>query len=190
MKKMIGLISSLLLVSVIVFGCGKNEKKTSKTAAEETKVQPVAEQQQNDPSYDKAPDFTLKDLNGNNVSLSDYAGKLVFVNFWATWCPPCRAEIPGFIRLYDKYKDQGLAIIGISADRDGIEVVKRFVDANKVNYPIVMYNMEVIQKYGGITGIPTTFVVNRKGEVVNKFVGFPGEQAFENEIQKWLPKKS
>ncbi len=188
MKKMIGLISSALVVSVIVFGCGKNENKAAKTAVEQPGVQPVAERQQR--NYTKAPDFTLKDLNGKNVSLSDYAGKLVFVNFWATWCPPCRAEIPGFIRMYDKYKDQGLEIIGISTDRNGIDVVKRFVDANKVNYPIVMYNVEVIQKYGGITGIPTTFVVNRKGEVVNKFVGFPGEPAFENEIQKWLYKKA
>ena len=91
--------------------------------------------------------------------------------------------------MYDKYKDQGLEIIGISTDRDGKEVVKQFVEKNKVNYPILMYDMNVISAYGGITGIPTTFIVNQKGEIVNKFVGFPGDEAFEKEIIKWLPVK-
>ena len=92
--------------------------------------------------------------------------------------------------LHDKYKEQGLEIIGISTDRDGKAVVQSFVEKSNVNYPIVMFNMDVISAYGGITGIPTTFIVNPEGKIVNKFVGYPGEEAFEKEIQKWLPNKA
>jgi peroxiredoxin len=185
MKRTMSILGTAILVSAISLGCGKSESKTSSSsenAAKSAESEMVS-------SYPKAPDFTLKDLNGNDVKLSDYDGKLVFVNFWATWCPPCRAEIPGFIKMYDQYKDQGLVILGISTDREGKEVVQPFVDKNKVNYPILFFNMDVINAYGGITGIPTTFIVNQKGEIVNKFVGFPGDEAFEKEIEKWLLNK-
>jgi peroxiredoxin len=185
-KRILNVVGAVLLIIGISIGCGESESKETNSASEKTKVQ----QTENESSYPAAPDFTLKDLNGNDLSLSDYSGKLIFVNFWATWCPPCRAEVPAFISLYDKYNEQGLEIIGISTDRDGKEVVQRFVDKSNVNYPIVMFDMNVISAYGGITGIPTTFIVNPEGKIVNKFVGYPGEDAFEKEIQKWLPSKN
>lgn len=185
-KRILNVIGVGLFVAGISLGCGTSDTKEVKVSSAETKVQPI----KNEPSYPIAPDFTLKDLNDKNVSLSDYSGKLVFVNFWATWCPPCRAEVPAFISLYDKYKEQGLEIIGISTDRDGKAVVQSFVEKSNVNYPIVMFDMNVISAYGGITGIPTTFIVNPEGNIVNKFVGYPGEEAFEKEIQKWLPAKT
>ena len=185
-KRILNVAGATLLIAGISFSCGKSDSKEAKVQAEKPKVQQVA----NESSYPAAPDFTLKDLNDKNISLSDYSGKLVFVNFWATWCPPCRAEVPAFISMYDKYKEQGLEIIGISTDRDGKAVVQSFVEKSNVNYPIVMFNMDVISAYGGITGIPTTFIVNPEGKIVNKFVGYPGEEAFEKEIQKWLPGKT
>jgi len=185
MKRMMSILGTAILVSTISLGCGESESKTNESSADAVK----SSESETVSSYPKAPDFTLKDLNGNDVKLSDYDGKLVFVNFWATWCPPCRAEIPGFIKMYDQYKDQGLEILGISTDREGKSVVQPFVDKNKVNYPILLFNMDVINAYGGITGIPTTFIVNQKGEIVNKFVGFPGDAAFEKEIEKWLLNK-
>jgi cytochrome c biogenesis protein CcmG/thiol:disulfide interchange protein DsbE len=180
MRRFLNVFGTTLVISVLSFGCGNSESKTTPSSSAEMNGSEHVS------SFPKAPDFTLSDLNGKQFRLSDYSGKLVFVNFWATWCPPCRAEIPGFIKMYDKYKDQGLEIIGISTDRDGKDVVKKFIQKNGVNYPIVMYEMDVIEAYGGITGIPTTFIVNQKGEIVNKFVGFPGDEAFEKEIQKWL----
>jgi cytochrome c biogenesis protein CcmG/thiol:disulfide interchange protein DsbE len=184
MKRMMNVLGAAILISVFIFGCGKSESEASDSSSKSEAIE-----SEKLSSYPKAPEFKLQNLNGEEVKLSDYSGKLIFVNFWATWCPPCRAEIPGFIKMYDQYKDQGLVILGISTDRDGKEVVKKFVDKNKVNYPILLYNMEVIRAYGGITGIPTTFIVNQMGEIVNKFVGFPGDEAFENEIKKWLPGK-
>lgn len=178
------ILGAVLLISAVSFGCGKSESNSTDSSKSSASLE-----SEKNVSYPKAPDFSLQNLNGNKVKLSDYSGKLVFVNFWATWCPPCRAEIPGFIKMYDKYKDQGLEIIGISTDRDGKELVKEFVQKNKVNYTVLMFDMDVITAYGGITGIPTTFIVNQKGEIVNKFVGFPGDEAFEKEIKTWLPGK-
>jgi thiol-disulfide isomerase/thioredoxin len=93
-----------------------------------------------------APAWELKDLNGNAVKLSDFKGKVVILDFWATWCPPCRAEIPHFVELQDKYGKQGLVIVGISLDEGGPGVVSSFVKANKINYPIVMGNLDIAQQ--------------------------------------------
>ncbi len=185
-RKWINRFGILLVISVLFLGLVNLASRSSGESNKISETNPV----KNLKKYPKAPEFTLKDLKGNEVSLSDYSGKLVFVNFWATWCGPCRQEIPGFIKMYDKYQDKGLVIIGISTDRDGSKKVLQFANKNKINYPVLMYNMKIINDYGGITGIPTTFIVNRKGEIVNKFVGFPGDQAFEIEIQKWLGEKT
>lgn len=175
-----------MLTAVIFWGCESSASKPSGDSDKLSGSIPAT----NLVNYPKAPGFTLKDLKGNEVSLSDFSGKLVFVNFWATWCPPCRAEIPGFIKMYDKYRDQGLEIVGISTDQNGKEIVKQFVNKNGVNYPVLMFDSKIISDYGGISAIPTTFIVNQKGEIVNKFVGFPGDEAFEKEIQKWLLNRS
>ncbi len=134
-----------------------------------------------------APDFTLKDINGNDVSLKDYRGKLVFVNFWATWCGPCRAEIPAFVDLIDTYGKDGFAILGISLDspRD-IKKIPAFMEQMKMNYPVLLANEEVRADYGGISSIPTTFVINREGKVLGRIVGARPHEMFENIIKKYL----
>ena len=135
---------------------------------------------------DAAPAWELKDTNGNPVKLSDFKGKVVILDFWATWCPPCRAEIPHFIGLQEKYGKQGLVIVGISVDEGGPEVVSSFVKANKVNYPIVLGNLDVAQQYDATNGIPTTFVIDRKGNIVSKHLGYTEPDVFEGEIKSAL----
>ena len=136
---------------------------------------------ENQTSSNKAPNFTLEDLNGKNVKLSDFKGKVVIINFWATWCPPCKAEIPDFIELYKTYQKKGLVILGIALDNK--EKVVKFVKDNGINYPILMGNQEVSNLYGGISGIPTSFVVDRKGIIKNVFVGLRSKEVFEQNIK-------
>jgi peroxiredoxin len=133
-----------------------------------------------------APPWQLKDVDGKAVQLSDFKGKVVVLNFWATWCPPCRAEIPDFITLQDKYAKQGVTFVGISVDQGGPEVVSSFVKKSKINYPIVLGNMDVAEQYGVTQGIPTTFVINRQGTIVANHLGKADPDELEGEIKKNL----
>lgn len=123
-----------------------------------------------------APDFTLEDLNGTKLSLSDFEGKVLFLNFWATWCPPCRAEIPDFIEVYDKYKDMGIAILGISVDQISAKKVGEFVKKNKMNYPVAMATKKLFQDYPSPGAIPTTLVIDGMGKIRYKKVGLMSQQ--------------
>jgi len=120
----------------------------------------------------KAPDFTLETGKGSAVTLSKLQGKVVLVNFWATWCGPCRAEIPGFLEVYKEYKSKGFEIVGISLDQDGWKKVIPFVERFKIDYPIVMGNLKVVEAYGNFNAIPTSFLVDKKGNIVNEHVGY------------------
>ncbi|MBI5207459.1 MAG: TlpA family protein disulfide reductase [Candidatus Firestonebacteria bacterium] len=134
----------------------------------------------------KAPDFTLKNINNENITLSSFDGKVIILNFWATWCPPCRNEIPGFIELYNSYKDKNFVIIGVSLDNDGKAVLESFIKEHGINYPVLLGNNEVTRLYGGIRGIPTTFIINKNRDIVQSFIGFRDKAIFENEIKKLL----
>jgi cytochrome c biogenesis protein CcmG/thiol:disulfide interchange protein DsbE len=118
-----------------------------------------------------APDFTLQDIQGRTWRLSALRGKVVVLNFWATWCGPCRIEIPDFIKVYRERRDQGLEIIGVSIDRVGVEVVKNFVEKSNINYPVAMQTPEVAQGYGNPASIPTTFIIDRQGRLHSRHVG-------------------
>lgn len=133
---------------------------------------------------DVAPDWSLQDLTGKTVRLSDFKGKVVILDFWATWCPPCRAEIPHFIALQEKYDRQGLIVIGVSVDQTGLRSVADFALRNQMTYPIVMGDQATAESYGGVEVIPTTFVIDRQGNIVGRHVGFTDEKIFEAEIQK------
>jgi len=134
---------------------------------------------------DLAPPFTIKDLNGNPLSLSDAKGKVVLLNFWATWCGPCRAEIPDLIELQKEYKDQ-LEIIGLATQEDDAEEVRKFVAESGINYRVAMAPDEVTEKFGGIAALPTSFVIDPQGRVVQKHVGLNDPSLYELEVRSLL----
>ena len=135
----------------------------------------------------KAPDFTLKDINGEEFHLYEHIkGKVVIIDFWDTWCPPCRAEIPHFIEIYSEYEDKGVLIIGIAFAREGIERVKSFCKDYGINYPVLIGEKKVVESYGGINAIPTTFIINKKGEIVEKVIGYRDKEFFEEKIEELL----
>lgn len=128
------------------------------------------------------PLFMAQDINGQVVSSAAYKGKVVFVNFWATWCPPCREEIPDLIKLQDTYKDQ-FQIISISEDDAPPEAMREFAKQAHINYPIILLNTEINRDFGGIPALPTSFVINRDGGIVQKHVGLYSPELFEAEIR-------
>ena len=135
-----------------------------------------------------APAWELKDLEGKAVKLSDFKGKVVLLNFWATWCPPCRKEIPALIALQNQYKDQGLVVVGISLDQGGASTVKPFATRMKINYPLVIGDEKTAAAYGGIQAIPTTFYIDREGNVAGQHQGDADKAAFEAAIRPLLAK--
>jgi len=144
-----------------------------------TANQPRASQQQ------PAPDFSLTDLTGQKLSLSSYRGKVVLLDFWATWCVPCRAEIPHFVEMQNRYGAQGLQIIGISMDDDE-QLARDFRQQYKMNYPVAMGSPALAEQYGGILGLPITFTIDREGRIFRKHIGATDPSIFEAEIKKLL----
>jgi thiol-disulfide isomerase/thioredoxin len=133
-----------------------------------------------------APDFTLKDANGASVKLSDYRGKVVLLNFWATWCGPCKIEIPWFMEFEQQYKNKGFAVLGVAMDDEGWEVVKPYIAGKKMNYRVVMGNDSVATAYGGIDALPTTFVIDQEGRIVASHIGLINKDDYLKEIQSLL----
>lgn len=130
-------------------------------------------------------DFVLKDQNNQPVKLADYKGKVVIVNFWATWCGPCKVEIPDFVKLYAEYKDKGLVIVGISVD-DSPEQLQAFMREYNMNYPVVQMRPEVEDAWGPFYGYPTSFIVSRDGSICTKHIGPASHDQFESEIKSLL----
>lgn len=134
---------------------------------------------------DPAPDLKAKDLNGKELSLEAYKGKVVLLNFWATWCGPCRAEIPSLIRIQETYKER-LQIIGMDVDDDDEERLRAFVKDQGINYPVAMTSVPVRLAYGGIAAMPTMFVINQESKVVQKHVGLFNPALYELEARALL----
>jgi peroxiredoxin len=130
-----------------------------------------------------APDFDLTDLQGNKVKLSDLRGKAVVLNFWASWCAPCKHEIPWFVEMQKRYGGQGLQIVGISVDDDPKDVVK-FAAENAINYPVLFGQEKVAEAYGGIDYLPTTFYIDRNGVVLDRVYGQPERGEIEQKIKR------
>jgi cytochrome c biogenesis protein CcmG/thiol:disulfide interchange protein DsbE len=134
---------------------------------------------------DPAPEFKVKDLDGNDLSLASSRGKVILLNFWATWCGPCRAEIPSLIALQQHYKDQ-IQIIGLDVDDDDEKAVRDFASGEGINYPIALTPNKVRLDYGGIAALPTLFVINSEGKVVQKHVGLFNPALYEIEVRALL----
>ena len=183
----------LFTLTAVIMGCGQGSaqaeaqkknipKKTVKAARPKGAV--------------KAPDFTLADLEGNRVQLADYRGKVVLLNFWGTWCGPCRKEIPDFIELVDKYQESGLEIIGITLTSGPPENIQRFSDRMGINYTLLTdfearETQTVTWEYGKATdrpinGIPTTFIIDREGYIVKKYIGPRPGHIFYKDLKPYL----
>jgi thiol-disulfide isomerase/thioredoxin len=183
MKKVVIIVCTVfVLVGLTVYV----DKATRLPTKAEESVQPFA-------AISKpAPDLKLKDLDGNDVTLEDLKGKVVFVNFWATWCGPCQEEIPSLIDMQNKYASKGFTVLGIAMDDEGKSVVAPFVAKEKydvngekmlINYPIVIGSDEAADKFGGILGYPTSFLISRGGKQIMKFQGPPDPAIVEKAVE-------
>jgi len=179
----------ILFTSFSIFGCSRNAG-TEDVKNDNTSPAPPQGQEQMmsaNNSSSKAPNFTLTDTQGKEITLSDYAGKVVIVDFWATWCPPCRRGIPDLISLQKQFKNK-IAIIGISVDSDTKSDVIPFVKSMGINYTVCYASQEVVQAYGNIEAIPTSFVIDKDGKIVNQHVGLTDKSVYIDEINKLLGK--
>ena len=183
MKKNLLLVLLAVTLVAVVVAVDKRwiEKNTAKAAAPAKAA-----------NLPDAPNFTLKDLQDKDVSLEQYRGKLVLVNFWATWCGPCELEMPWFIEFQQKYGDRGFTVVGLAMDEEGKPVVapwlekKRF-DVNgtqlPVNYPILIGNDKVADQFGGLIGLPTSLLISRDGKIIKRFIGLVGHEKYVKEIE-------
>ena len=128
-----------------------------------------------------SPEFSVTDLQGQKLALADYRGKVVLLDFWATWCAPCLEEIPHFVEMQQKYGPQGMQVIGISMD-DNAKPVQAFYQQQKMNYPVAIGDAKLAERYGGVLGLPVTFVIDREGRIAKKFVGATDTKVIEQEV--------
>jgi peroxiredoxin len=134
-----------------------------------------------------APEFALKDSNGQTVHLTDYKGKVVLLDFWATWCGPCKVEIPWFVEFEQQFKDRGFAVLGVSMDEDGWDAVKPYIEDHKINYRVMLGNEQVSDIYGGLDSLPTTLLIDRQGKIASVHIGLSlGKEEFRDDIDHLL----
>lgn len=161
------------LLAAMLASCSHQAKVDPKLAAEEAARKP-------------APDFALKDVNGQTVKLSEYRGKVVLLNFWATWCAPCKVEIPWFMGFETQYKNRDFAVLGVSLDDDGWDSLKPYLTEHKMNYRVVLGNDDVSKAYGDVDSLPTTFIIDRRGNIADMHMGLVGKKVYEDEINQLL----
>ena len=136
-------------------------------------------------SGNPAPDFTVTDIDGKKITLSDYRGKVVLLDFWATWCTPCRAEIPHFVEMQEKYGPQGFQVIGISMDDDA-KPVREFYQQFKINYPVAIGDDKLAERFGGVLGLPVNFIIDREGRIHSRYLGATDVAVLDNKISYLL----
>ena len=161
-----------MLAFVAATGC--SPERTVKAAVKDPKTRKAA------------PEFTLMDANGKPAKLSDYKGKVVLLNFWATWCGPCKIEIPWFKEFETTYKNQGFAVLGVAMDDEGWETVKPYIQRQQVNYRVLGGTDAVSMLYGDVESLPTTFVIDRSGKIASIHIGLVSKSDYSEEIQQLL----
>jgi len=181
--KGIGVVPLILVLAVVLAGVLLIYRNWQQER-EVTKVEPGTAA---GPSGSRtAPAFSLKDTNGNIFSSAQLAGKPAVINFFATYCPPCREEIPGFVEVYNKHKEKGFELIGISLDTDTRGNLPGFLMNNNIGYRILYGDLATARAYGGVSAIPTTFFVGKDGEIKNVHIGYIDKDAFDKEVMKLL----
>jgi len=173
-RSIIFTLSAVLLIFAVYFLYGVNGEK---------------EDIQSNSGKNSNLNFTLKDLNGKEVDFSQFKGKVLIIDIWDTWCPPCRMEIPEFIELYSEYKDKGFLMIGVAIGREGINSVKNFIKEYKINYDNYIFDEKLFKIFGRFRGIPTTYVIDKDGKLYKKYTGYTAKSVFENDIKKLLKSK-
>lgn len=169
----------LLLASAVATGCARSDEPVEpapvRTLPEA--AGPLVLDVSDGDSLAMAPDFELPRLGGGTLRLRDYRGRVVLLNFWATWCPPCRAEIPDLVALQAALEDEGLTTIGVSLDEGGFKAVRPFAASHEINYPLVVDDGAVAAAFGSLYGLPTTLVIDKRGRIVRRVIGlFPVEE--------------
>lgn len=173
-------LSGLLLLAA----CGNGEPAANaKASAEEAGGAAKSDALSN---LGAAPKWELTRVDGGKLTSEELKGKVVVLDFWATWCPPCRAEIPGYVEMQKQYADQGLVIVGVSLDQAGPKVVKDFAKQFKINYPLVMGDQGIVEAFGDIQAIPTTFLIDRDGQIRHRKVGAMHREEYEPIIKALL----
>ena len=187
MKKIVLIIGTVAALIALTIYADRATRLSSKV--------PSISHASSDGAGKPAPDIKLKDLNDKEVSLADFKGKVVFVNFWATWCDPCRVEIPWLIEMQAKYADKGFTVVGVAMDDEGKSVVAPFVARERfevngqqlpMSYPILIGNDDASNKFGGILGFPTSFLISRDGKQVTRFQGLKSYDELTQAIESQL----
>lgn len=173
-----------ILMTLLLF-ITSTEHRSYLTEKSDTKFDAIPNSQ-NIPGDNPAPDFSLITLEGDSVKLSDYAGKIIILDFWATWCPPCRKGIPDLISIQNEFEND-VTVIGISLDQPSMQDdLSSFIEDYRINYPILLGTLEVVMAYGNVRAIPTSFIIDRDGIIVNKYMGLVPKSIYVREINSLL----
>jgi peroxiredoxin len=186
-RKGIGAVPLILILVVVLAGAFLLYRNWQSGVAAKKGGEGTTAAPEQGPSGSRiAPPFSLPDTNGNIYSSARLAGKPAVINFFATWCPPCKAEIPGFVEVYEKHKAEGFELIGISLDTDTRGNLPGFLMTNKIEYKVLFGDLATARAYGGVSSIPTTFFVGKDGEIKNVHVGYMDKDAFDKEVMKLM----
>lgn len=178
-------ITSLLFLGAIFLSCSESADASDKGA----KVLEIGSVQKS--STSQAPDFTFS-IDGQETNFREYTkGKLVFLNFWGTWCPPCRAEIPDIIEMQKELEEKGFVVLGVALEKNrnpnqAKQGVRKFMDSQGINYHNFIGNGDIVNAYGGIQGVPSTFIIDREGNIAQKIVGMRSKEQFMEIVNKYL----
>jgi peroxiredoxin len=174
-KPVVTLVVTMVAVLMVLFAVERAARSTGQLGVRSANVKD-----------EPAPDFTLQSIDGETIRLSDFRGKAVLLNFWATWCAPCRIEMPWFVEMQDRYAAEGLQVVGVAMDDSSPNDIEKFANDLRVNYPILVGEATVGNAYGGLQFLPATFYIGRDGKVVDKVFGLKTRNEIEEDIKKAL----